>query len=79
MSARTKSTAAEACRDTLPEVDPIDDALWHLQTEVRRVAQLVDQHGLNSAQRRELQRALAILRGAAEWQATRSRETEPAV
>lgn len=76
MSARTDMTDAKRL-DTLPdepEIDPIDDALWHLQIETRRVAQLVAQHGLDRAQRRELQRALAVLRAAAEWQPARERE-----
>jgi hypothetical protein len=83
MSARAKSSVGDAGRhDALPAapaIDPIDDALWHLQVEARRVAQLVARHGLDAAQRRELQRALAVLRAAAEWQPVRIREAEPAL
>ena len=83
MSARIKSSRAEAPRhETLPDepaIAPIDDALWHLQIEARRVAQLVAQRGLDPAQRRDLQRSLAVLRAAAEWQPARERETAPAL
>lgn len=78
MSARTDMTEAKRL-DMLPdepEIDPIDDALWHLQIEARRVAQLVAEHGLDRAQRRELLHALAVVRAAAEWQP--AREWEPA-
>ena len=83
MSARIRSTLAEAPpHETLPEepaVDPIDDALWHLHFEACRLAQLVAQHGIGPAQRRDLRRSLAVLRDAAEWQPARERETEPAL
>jgi len=81
MSARTAMSDAERL-ETLPEepqTDPIDDALWHLQIEARRVAQLVAEHGLDHAQRRDLERSLAVLRAVAEWQPSRERETEPAL
>jgi hypothetical protein len=83
MSAPAKPNMADAARhEPLPEepqIDPVDDALWHLQGEARRVAQLVARHGLDAAQRRELQRALAVLRTAADWQPARLHETEPAL
>jgi len=81
MSARITSSLSEALRhDAIeePVVDPIDDALWHLQIEARRVAQLVAEHGLDPAQRRDLQRAMAVLRAAVEWQSAPAREPEPA-
>jgi hypothetical protein len=81
MSARF--TAADARRlDALPEepqIDPIDDALWHLQIEVRRLTQLVAERGLDDAQRSELQRAVTVLRAAAAWRPARPREAEPAL
>jgi hypothetical protein len=82
MSARTKSTMTEAQRRDAPEepeINPVDDALWHLQIEIRRVARLVGRHGLDPAQRRDLQRALAALRAAADWQPAQPREVEPAL
>jgi hypothetical protein len=83
MSARIKSTLTESAdHNALPEepvIDPIDDALWHLQIEARRVAQLVAQHGLDPAQQRDLQRSLAVLRAAADWQPAREREAAPAL
>ncbi|HEX2116994.1 MAG TPA: hypothetical protein VHM01_21530 [Alphaproteobacteria bacterium] len=83
MIARVKSTLTEgAGHDALleePAIDAIDDALWHLQIEARRVAQLVAERGLDPAQRRDLQRALAVLRAAADWQPARTREPEPAL
>jgi hypothetical protein len=81
MSARNTMTDAERLGSFVeePEIDPIDDALWHLQIEARRVAQLAAEHGLNPAQRRDLQRALAVLRAAAEWQPARERAEEPAL
>jgi hypothetical protein len=82
MSARSSKTDAEAL-DTLPEdpvIDPIDDALWHLQIEARRVAKLAAERGLGPAQRRDLRRTLAVLRAVAEWQPARQRdEVEPAL
>ena len=62
-----------------PEINPVDDALWHLQIEARRLAKLIATHGLDNAQRRDLRRSLAVLRGAAERQPARERETEPAL
>ena len=83
MSARNTMTDAKRLDSYLdePEIDPIDDALWHLQIEARRVAQLVAEHGLDTAQRRDLQRALAVLRAAAGWQPAceRERAEEPAL
>jgi hypothetical protein len=89
MSGRPKSTAVDAIRhDELPDgmsepqIDPIDDALWHLQIEARRLAQFVQKHELNAAQRRDLERSLAVLRTAIEWQPARKRSTaeaEPAL
>jgi len=83
MSARIKSTPTEVPDHNAlaeePVIDPIDDALWHLQIEVRRVAQLVAEQGLDPAQRRDLQRSLAVLRAAADWQPAQTREREPAL
>lgn len=81
MSARANMNDARRL-STLPEepdVDPIDDALWHLQVEVRRIAQLAERHGFDPAQRRELERSLAVLHAAAGWQPARAREAEPAL
>lgn len=79
MSARAKTSEAERLDGVPdePEINPVDDVLWHLQIEARRLAKLVAEHGLDTAQRRDLQRSLAVLRGAAERQ--RERETEPAL
>lgn len=89
MSGRRKPTTVDAiCHDELPDgvsepqIDPIDDALWHLQIEARRLAQFVQKHELNAAQRRDLERSLAVLRAAIEWQPARKRSTaeaEPAL
>lgn len=81
MSARADMNDARRL-STLPEepdIDPIDDALWHLQIEVQRIAQLAARHGLEPAQRRELERSLAVLRAAVGWQPARAREAEPAL
>jgi hypothetical protein len=81
MSARTKTSEAERL-DSVPEepeINPVDDVLWHLQIEARRLAKLVAEHGLDTAQRRDLQRSLAVLHAAAEPQPARERETEPAL
>jgi hypothetical protein len=79
MSARTMSDDRLDALPEEPEVDAIDDALWHLQIEARRLAQLVARHGLGTAQRHELQRALALLRDAAQRQPMRERAVEPAL
>lgn len=79
MSARTSGAEHLGALPAEPEIDRIDDALWHLQIEARRVAQLVTQHGLSATQRRELQRTLAVLRTATEWRPERERAREPAL
>lgn len=80
MSVRTTTDAQriEGLPDE-PEINQIDDALWHLQIEARRLAKLAAEHGLNDAQRRDMRRSLAVLRAAAEWQPAPERETEPAL
>jgi hypothetical protein len=80
MSARTMTdTQRIESLPEEPEINPIDDALWHLQIEARRLTKLVAKHGLDAAQRRDLRRSLAVLRAAAELQSVRDRETEPAL
>jgi hypothetical protein len=88
MSARAKSAMADAtCHDDLPrnadepQVSPIDDALWHLQIEARRLARLVHEQRLNAAQRRDLERSIAVLRAAIEWDLSHkpSTQAEPAL
>lgn len=75
-ASRRASAAAVPGADD-PAIDPLDDALWHLQREVDRLTRLVSRHGLNPAQRRDLARLLAALRAAAEWHPPHRRKTAP--
>lgn len=90
MSARTGSAKDDTVRRTgppddmdEPQIDPIDDALWHLQIEARRVAQLVRERPLTQEQRRDLARSIAALRAAMELDPSRQQrstaEPEPAL